>query len=118
MRKNKIKCPPALRETVEWMLHEFKTTQLTVTLVPNRDGDGCIRAVSEENPKWYRSICSTRPSSRRRRKAAFDTAVKRANVMSAFTGLLNGGTRSQHAQEIIEWAEYLKEESGDQTSSL
>ena len=82
---------------------ELESHELQVGLAPLRwpmNEGGMRRVVLDQNPKWYRILCSRHLSSRPRSKP--DTIIKRRSVLSILNQLLHHGySRSKYAAEII-----------------
>jgi hypothetical protein len=120
---------------VRHFLQELESEQLEVVLVPSKHPEiaekgGMIRAVSSENPKWYRDFCELYPARRGaytmrcdwcrlwhhrkskcgkgkrlkptvfRRKRLFDTAIKRRDTVRGLNELLDGRCRSEYAKRL------------------
>lgn len=100
--------PPALRLGLEVLLAELDSARLEVVLVPARRAvnvGACVRVAVSKNASWYRAFCRRHPSSRRRRNAAPDTRIKRANVLRLLAQLIAGEpARSKYAREILRLA--------------
>ena len=81
------------RAAARHLLDELESHQLHVVLVPQKtftNHGGMIRVAAERNCDWYRRFCLEHPSSRRRRKAAPDTAIKRAHTLRTLRRLAAG----------------------------
>ena len=91
------------RRMAEEMLAELQSQRLEVVLVPSREGVGMIRAVSEQNPEWYREFCRLYPSRRRRShlKQEFDTAISRKTTIKGLEHLLEGNVTSPYAERLL-----------------
>lgn len=93
---------PAQRQAARDLLDELESTCLEVILVPQRtytNHGGMIRVAASRNCRWYRRFCLAHPSTRRRRKAAPDTAIKRAHTRRTLRRLAAGlwtGTTYDH----------------------
>jgi hypothetical protein len=93
-----------LENTLAEMLAEFESNRLEVVLVPQRrftNIGGCIRVAVAKNCAWYRDFCATYPSTRKRKKAAFDTAIRRENTLRALRGLVAGDCHSKYAPHLL-----------------
>lgn len=90
------------------MLIELTDCRLAVELVPApqpRHTVHYVRRVVGQNPPWYRQLCNRYASSRKRRKLAFDTRIRRANIESVLTRLAEGkSSSSQYAEDLLEIA--------------
>jgi hypothetical protein len=77
------------------LLGELESSCLEVVLVPERrrtcEG-GMIRVAVSKNATWYQRFCRQYASSRRRRKAAFDTMIKRAHTVRALERFAAGAS--------------------------
>lgn len=88
---------------LELMLAELESHCLEVQLVPCRrrvNEGGCVRVAVSKNCAWYRRFCAAHPSSRIRAKAAFDTRIKRRNVLRTLNAMIAGHSRSKYAAEL------------------
>lgn len=96
---------PAAVQCLSCLLAELEGSRLEVVLVPCRracNEGGCYRVAASKNAEWYRRFCAQHASSRRRNRALFDTKIKRANVVSVLTRLIEKGqSRSQYAPELL-----------------
>lgn len=89
---------------LEQMLAELESSRLEVILVPLRrpaNVGGMARVAASVNAPWYRRFCAAFPSDRIRRKAAFDTRIKRANTVAALNALIAGHCRSKYAPALL-----------------
>ena len=90
------------------LLAELESTRLEVVLVPCRrsvNEGGCIRVAASKNVLWYRRFCAQYASDRRRRNRAFDTRIRRANVVSVLSRLAQGlPSRSKYAPDLLRLA--------------
>lgn len=109
--------PDHLRSALEGMLREMQERGLSVGLIPSSDFDtamrgGCIRAVFDRNPIWFRGLLEIRPRLRSLRPVGarkkhlraekyVDSTIDRRHVLRALRGLLNGGTKSELADELL-----------------
>ena len=102
-----------LRQTLAIMLRQLKNERLDVVLVAAPDArhsEHKIRTVQNENPWWYRELCSRhtkRRSSNRKRvgKTHHDTKIDRRRTIQALTTLVGGGVSvSIYADEILQLA--------------
>lgn len=93
------------------MQAEFESGRLEIALVPSRRdpaSGGCIRVAVNKNAQWYSGFCSQHASSRIRKKAAFDTRIKRRNVERLLGRLVAGlPSQSKYASEILKIAERI-----------
>jgi crotonobetainyl-CoA:carnitine CoA-transferase CaiB-like acyl-CoA transferase len=79
-----------LIQGARWMLDELQHQRLTVALSPAERGQGKIRTVMAPNPDWYQRFCTRYQSTRRRKKWAFDTSIKREKTVRALKHILAG----------------------------
>jgi hypothetical protein len=90
---------------LEIMLAELEANRLEVVLVPTRhpsNEGGMIRVPISRNAFWYQRFCARHASGRQRRKAAFDTRIKRRNVAALLNRLIVGQpSRSKYAAELL-----------------
>lgn len=88
---------------LEQALIDLESHRLTVALAPLRrpvNYGGMRRVLVDQNPKWYRDLCSRHAVHRGKRKLS--TRVKRANTLRVLTRLTCGHpTRSKYAPEIL-----------------
>src|SRR5512133_513772 len=99
-----MKVFPNFENAVRELLDELESNRLEVCLIPCRrecNIGGMIRVPLSQNAKWYRDFCACYPSSRRRKKSAFDTKIKRANTIAALNSILRGETRSVYASHLL-----------------
>jgi len=95
---------PNFENAVRELLDELESNRLEVGLIPCRrecNVGGMIRVTLSQNAKWYRDFCANYPSTRRRKKSAFDTKIKRANIVAALNSILRGETRSVYASHLL-----------------
>ena len=114
--------PVHLRPILAAMLESMLDCRLEVTLIPSvvpdcaADG-GMIRAVVDRNPAWYRDLCASYPSERRRggrvHRGEPKTRVKRHTAMAVLVELLHGGSRSKYAQDLLDVARGFEERAGE-----
>lgn len=94
------------------LLAELESTRLEVVLVPCRrfaNVGGCIRVAASKNAPWYRRFGAQFGSDRRRRNRAFDTRIRRANVVSVLSRLADGKpSRSKYAPDLLRLAARLE----------
>lgn len=86
------------------MRDELEASRLVVVLVPQRirtNEGGCVRVAVEKNAKWYRDFCADYPSARRRRNAAFDTRIRRADTLRTLAAMLRGEFRSAYCAHLL-----------------
>lgn len=86
------------------MLDELESHRLTVALVPCRrfvNEGGCVRVAVEKNAQWYRDFCARHASARVRRNAAFDTRIRRANIIRALDAMIEGQMTSVYSLELL-----------------
>lgn len=86
------------------MLGELEGNCLEVVLVPCKrrvNEGGCVRVAASRNADWYRSFCAKHPSGRKRKNAAFDTRIKRRDIVRILTRLAGGlPSRSKYVSEL------------------
>jgi len=94
------------------MQAELESSPLVVVLAPSKRWDrrewDCIRVCLSVPPTWYRKLCNRHASSRGVRRGKFDTRIRRANVLSALQGLIEGRYKGKYAQEILGIARTIK----------
>lgn len=89
------------------MLDELESLRLEVVLIPQRihtNEGGCVRCVVSKNAPWYRELCAGYSSTRVRRKAAFDTRIRRANIVRILHRLSapdSAASRSGYAAHLL-----------------
>lgn len=94
------------RDAALELLIELTGLRLDVALIPSQDPEcamrgGKIRAVQEANADWYREFCSRHPSSRRRRKKAPDTRIRREHTLAALERIIAGADKgTQYAARL------------------
>jgi len=100
--------PEHLRHVFGWMLAELGRERLEVVLAPAPDprhSSHKVRAVSNENPWWYKELCNRYPS-RSKSHRRWRTRIKRRETLNALRRLyVAGGTYSHYADDLIELAE-------------
>lgn len=95
-----------LTDALEQMLDELESHQLQVVLVPlNPSGrgyneGGMKRVLADQNPKWYRTLCSQHPSSRGIRRGKHDTRIKRANILRALRQMISGKPAGKYSEDL------------------
>lgn len=97
---------------VEMMLAELESSCLEVALVPSRhfvNEGGCVRVAVSKNAKWYRDFCARHASGRSRNNRAFDTRIKRRNVVRTLNAILRGRARSKYVPELLRLAKRYAE---------
>lgn len=95
---------PDLLSEIEAMLNELESSQLEVMLVPQRtftNHGGMVRVAVSRNVKWYRDFCGRFPSSRVRKNCAFDTRIKRRDVLRVLRGALAGRSVSSYVPALL-----------------
>ena len=94
------------------MQAELESSPLVVVLIPSKRWDrrewDMIRVCLSVPPTWYRKLCSRHASSRGVRRGKFDTRIRRANVLNALQGLLDGKYFGKYRDELINIARNLK----------
>jgi hypothetical protein len=103
--------PEQLMPVLRSMLVELRRTRLSVVAVPAPDPrhqGHKVRVVEEQNPWWYREICSRYPSRSKSHKAnpQKHTRVKRRRILEALEKMaLCQRTASSFEQDILEMAQ-------------
>lgn len=86
------------------MLGELEGNCLRVELVPLKretNVGGCRRVAASRNAVWYQKFCAKHPSGRKRKNAAFDTRIKRRDIVRILTRLSRGlPSRSKYVPEL------------------
>jgi hypothetical protein len=114
----------SIRDALEEMLAEFESSRLEVVLVPQRiftNSGGMIRVAAGKNCQWYRQFCASFPSSRVRKKAAFDTVIRRQEIARILHRMAVHGpcsTRSKYAQPLLSIATYRVRYAGREAASM
>ncbi len=96
-----------LQSTFSGMLAELQSGFPEVVLVPSArreeaERGAMVRLAVGFNAYWYRKFCAKFPSARRRRNAAFDTCIKRANVTRVLARLSRGlPSRSPYISDLL-----------------
>jgi hypothetical protein len=107
-----------LRQTLAIMLRQLKNERLDVVLVAAPDArhsEHKIRTVQNENPWWYRELCSRHTKSRsdkrkRGNHSLHDTRIGRKRTMQTLTTLSSGGVAvSIYANELLDLAREQEE---------
>jgi hypothetical protein len=82
-----MRVTPRQREAAADMILELEGTRLQVAKIPS--GDGYIRVVLQENPRWYCKLCAEHLSVRRRfpRPRPF---IKRRDTLNALRRISEG----------------------------
>lgn len=78
---------------IEWLLMELESNSLTVVLVPCRPGSdpwAMRRVCASKNARWYSAYCAEHGSSRKRKNAAHDTCIKRAETIRLLCRMIAG----------------------------
>ena len=95
----------------ELMLNDLQNCFLEVTTTPGThdDEDRKIRAVSNQNPDWYKELCKKYPRNRRNRKSKFtDSYVKRGRIIKYLEELINGNIpNAREVDDLIEIAKQM-----------
>ncbi len=85
------------RETAQWMADQLRHERLDVVLAPapdSRHHGHAVRVVQGRNPEWYRDLCQSRTSKRKRaRSRLHDTAIQRRCVLPALKRIARGEVR-------------------------
>lgn len=107
----------SLREVFVLMLEELDNTGLEVELIPFNDYEcamrgGCIRVAVSHNVDWYRNLCATFQSGRRRRRMDDnDTRIKRQSIRRILKRLsLELPTTSMYTEHLVDIAKERREE--------
>jgi hypothetical protein len=104
--------PEQLMPVLRSMYEELRRTRLSVVVVPAPDPKHQghkIRVVDEQNPWWYREICSRYPSRSKSHKKnpQKHTRVKRRNILAVLEKMVSvQRTSSSFEQDILEMAQY------------
>lgn len=110
-QQGKVEKDGGIMNRIELMLAELESSQLEVVLVPCKryaNQDGCIRVAANRNCTWYRRFCSRYSSDRRRKNSAFDTRIKRRNVINALNGILAERYKGKYLQDFLGIAKTIK----------
>lgn len=103
--KTNVEISPVEAAALTEMRDELDANCLEVALAPQRirtNEGGMIRVVISKNATWYSRFCARYASTRRRRKAAFDTRIKRRNTLRVLDGLITKGrAASQYAGDFL-----------------
>jgi hypothetical protein len=99
------------------MQRDLQERGLQVELIPSNDYDlairgACVRVVVSKNPGWYRALFAAYPRNRSIRSVPgsrrhlrgdkyVDSVIDRKRIVQALHGLLNGGTRSIYAEDLL-----------------
>lgn len=78
---------------LEWLLMELEANALSVVLVPCRRGSdpwAMRRVCASKNARWYSAYCAEYRSSRKRKNAAHDTCIKRAETIRFLSRMIAG----------------------------
>lgn len=91
-------------EVFQLMLEDLVSHSLSVGLVPNREGDGYVRVVVDRNCRWYRELCSSFVSGRKkkRKRSKHDTMIKRRIVIRTLERMIGGDFSGKYATDIEE----------------
>lgn len=95
---------PPLARALESLLEELEANRLEVALIPQRvrtNEGGCVRVAISKNARWYRDFCAAYSSSRVRRNAAPDTAIRRENTVRALRSLLAGRSGGKYGPHLV-----------------
>ena len=109
-----MKVPKNLIPILDEMYYELSTEQLEVCLVPEYQHDDdmsgrMIRAVTGQNPDWYKELCARYPSTRKRRKRD-DTKIKRAYTLVLLERMMRRGkSMSMYVEDLLEVAREREE---------
>ncbi len=97
---------------LELMLIDLESNQLEVILIPEKRRThemGFIRVAASKNCKWYREFCAKYSSDRKRKNLAFDTRIKRRNVIVLLEKMISGKeVKSKYKDEILRIAKNFK----------
>lgn len=106
--------PDALRNAIDFMLHEMRVRRLSVSLAPSRIPEiaasgGKIRIVESQNPKWYRDLCAEYEvnRSRPRNRKKHDTLIRRACVIKALESIRNGTGSGVYVDRVYPYIELV-----------
>ncbi len=95
-----------MSEKAEELLFEFAERQLEVVLIPAPDARHCghyVRAVANQNPRWYQKFCALYPSSRRGTKTR--AAIKRRETIKALENLAAGRIVGIYGERLLDFIE-------------
>ncbi|MBC7365237.1 MAG: hypothetical protein H7343_00275 [Undibacterium sp.] len=100
------------------MRDELESNRLDVGLCP--DKRGCprrlLRVAMSRNAPWYREFCAAHSSGRVRRNRAFDTRIRRRDLLAVLSRLIDcGESRSGYAPRLLSLAARFHAPSGDWT---
>jgi len=116
---SRVTAPEELRLTLNIMLGQLKRQRLEVGLFAAEEQKHCghkIRGVNNENPEWYKELCSRHTVNRTNKRKRYgkkhhDTKISRKRIMETL-GRLGAGKESKsiYAEELLELAKEVKEE--------
>lgn len=96
------------------LLIELQASRLEVVLIPSRDPDcamrgGMIRAVQEENAKWYQEFCGLYESARkdRIRWRKFKTRIKRRETIQGLKEVIAGKNGTIYSDRLYGFIERM-----------
>ena len=101
------------------MLGQLKNQRLEVGLFAAEEQKHCghkIRGVNNENPEWYKELCSRHTVNRTNKRKRYgkkhhDTKISRKRIMETLGRLGDGKeSKSIYAEELLELAKEVKEE--------
>lgn len=101
---------PNIKMIANDFLQELLSQKLEVVLIPapeQRHDGHCIRAVQEENPKWYQKFCSIYQSNRKGTRVR--TKIKRRETIKALEALRRGASIGCYSERLISFIENYKE---------
>lgn len=102
-----------LRQALEQMLNDLEAHKLEVQLAPLNprmrgwSESGMKRVVVDAPPKFYRALCAKHISQRVTRKGKPDTAIRRANILSALNRMLSGKSGGVYEADLLAHAKRL-----------
>lgn len=88
-----------------------------VIKVPSREGQGYIRAVYQQNARWYRDFCGEyvmRRVGRMKRRSRYRkprTIIKRCHTRTALLHLMAGKNSTLYSKRLVDFIERAGEET-------
>jgi len=94
-----------MEEIYRELFDELETCRQEVALIPapdQRHSGHMVRIAVSWNPDWYRDLCASYPSRRKRARRKSDTRVKRRSILQALRRLAAGlESRSLYAADLV-----------------
>jgi len=93
-----------IAEVAQSLLDELEQGQLEVVLVPAQDkrhSGHCVRAVQNQNARWYQKFCSQYVSGRKGFKTR--TRIKRRETVCALEKLSTGEVSGVYGERLLEF---------------